>query len=283
MTGNIASVQQAQAGQEGTGRTVELLVVAVEKLKLRCLRLPERRPVILRPAWGDEAEGEILEVLPRKEWRFGRTDYLAGEIVGSRIDAAVLSPVPLELYNRGLWDPHAEFLHLWEEDEDGGNENLPEWVRAVLRADPRREYEMQQVIPGADPEDLEDPITEAVYLVHAGDFDRAFKILRRCLEADQRCSDAYVRAPGTLLLRRRALGAMDPEGPQVLPGRGGRGREGVAARVRRPAPLRLGGTTARSCGRSTAWACAGVGWATSRRRARPSGGGSSTRSSVLRR
>ncbi|MBC7105162.1 MAG: hypothetical protein H5T97_04425, partial [Firmicutes bacterium] len=130
MTGNIVSPQQVPAGRKGTGRTVELLVVAVEKLNLRCLRLPERRPVVFRPVRGDEAEGEVLEVLPRKRWRFGYTDYLAGEIVGSRIDGAVLSPVPLKLYDRGLWNPQAEFLQLWEEDEGGWSENLPEWVRA---------------------------------------------------------------------------------------------------------------------------------------------------------
>lgn len=191
MTGNIASPQQARASQEGTGRTVELLVVAVERLNLRCLRLPERKPVIFRPVRGDEAEGEVLEVLPRKRWRFGHTDYLAGEIVGSRIDGAALSPLPLELYDRGLWDPQADFVWWWKENDDDPDEELPEWVRALPRAGPRRKYEMQQVIPGADPEDLDDPITEAVDLAHAGGFDRAFKILRRCLEADQRCIDAY--------------------------------------------------------------------------------------------
>ncbi|HAG07486.1 MAG TPA: hypothetical protein DCL13_04855 [Peptococcaceae bacterium] len=167
-----------------------MLVVAVERVSLRCLRLPERRPVILRPMRGDEAEGEVLEVLPRRKWRFGRTDYLVGDIVGSRIDAAALSPVPLELYDRGPWDPQADFVWLWKENDDA-EEELPEWVWAVLRAGPRREFEMQQVIPGADPDEPDDPITQAAELARAGGLDAAFRMLQRCIEADQRCIDAY--------------------------------------------------------------------------------------------
>lgn len=195
MTGNAVAPERTRVGLKATNRpleeSVELIVVAAGGINLRCLRLPERKIVIFRPAGGDETEGEILKVLPRKEWRFGKTDYISGEIVDSYIDGVVLSPVPLKLYDRGLWDPQGDFISLWEENGSSTGDELPAWVQAVLQAGKRRQFEMQQVIPGANLDEMTDPIVDAVEYAHAGDFDAAFTILQKCLEADLRCIDAF--------------------------------------------------------------------------------------------
>jgi len=53
-------------------------------------------------------------------------------------------------------------------------------------------YEMEQVLPGADPDDWDsDPITESNDRRDAGDVEGARDILRRLLEADLRCLDAH--------------------------------------------------------------------------------------------
>ncbi len=53
-------------------------------------------------------------------------------------------------------------------------------------------YEMEQVLPGADPEQWDsDPITESNDRKDAGDVEGARDILRRLLEADLRCLDAH--------------------------------------------------------------------------------------------
>lgn len=51
---------------------------------------------------------------------------------------------------------------------------------------------MEQVLPGADPDDPDsDPITESNYLKDAGDARAAFKVLMELCEADVRCLDAH--------------------------------------------------------------------------------------------
>ncbi len=77
----------------------DLLVVAVDFVALRCLRLPERTAVMLRPVGGvrDEVEGQTLTVSVEKEWRFGHTSYLSGKVTDCRIDGVALAPKPLGL------------------------------------------------------------------------------------------------------------------------------------------------------------------------------------------
>ncbi|MBC7346929.1 MAG: tetratricopeptide repeat protein [Clostridia bacterium] len=128
----------------------------------------------------------------RREWRYGNTTYLSGRVLDSRIDGSVLAPVPLGLYLRGVWDPRAEFADLWL--EPGIQDLCPplaDWARKVVAAGKRPVYEMEQVIPGSDPAELDDPITRAVDFARAGNLDAAFALLQKCLEGDLRCLDAY--------------------------------------------------------------------------------------------
>lgn len=173
---------------------VELIVLAAGKTNLRCLRLPERKIITLRPVGGvrDETEGEILRVIPNKEWEYKKHTYLSGKVIDSYIDGSVLTPVPLRLYSHGTWDSFYYFAELWEIDPDRElPSSLPEWVIAVLKAGPREVFEMEQIIPGANPEEMEDPISLAVEYAHQGNIDKTWQILHGCLTKDLRCIDAF--------------------------------------------------------------------------------------------
>jgi hypothetical protein len=71
---------------------------------------------MLRPAGGVryEVEGQTLTVSIDKEWRFGHTSHLSGRVIERRVDGAVLAPKPLELYDRGTWDPKEESADILE-------------------------------------------------------------------------------------------------------------------------------------------------------------------------
>jgi tetratricopeptide (TPR) repeat protein len=91
----------------------------------------------------------------------------------------------LRLEERGVWDPKE---HYWGEE----GERIEEWAKPLLPWGPRPEFEMEQVLPGADPDDpFSDPITESTDLQDAGDRLAAKKILMQLCEADLRCLDAH--------------------------------------------------------------------------------------------
>ena len=63
--------------------------------------------------------------------------------------------VPLQLHHRGVWDPDQEY---WGEE----GEPIEEWATPIIARGPRPMYEMEQVLPGADPDDPDsDPILRA--------------------------------------------------------------------------------------------------------------------------
>jgi tetratricopeptide (TPR) repeat protein len=129
--------------------------------------------------------GEIVKVRPRKQWSYAGHPYLSGEIESTRIDAAALGLVPLRLQKGGLWDPKQ---HYWGE----ANEPIEEWAKPIIAWGPRPAFEMEQVLPGADPDDpFSDPITEANDLKDASDRPGAKKILMGLCESDLRCLDAH--------------------------------------------------------------------------------------------
>jgi hypothetical protein len=124
-------------------------------------------------------------VQPRKRWTYGRNAYLSGEIIASRIDVSALGLTPFRLEERGVWDPNEEY---WGE----GGEPPPEWALPIIARGPRSEYEMEQVLPGDDPDDPDsDPIIQSNDLKEQRDFSGARKILMRLLDADLRCLDAH--------------------------------------------------------------------------------------------
>lgn len=104
-------------------------------------------------------EGEIFAVEPEKDWFFNKAHFINGKIVSNRIDipALGLEPLPVYCFNRKT-----------------------------------REYEMEQVIPGAWEDEMEDPITDAVDLKNMGRIDEAWEVLHKIIDQDLRCIDAHV-------------------------------------------------------------------------------------------
>jgi tetratricopeptide (TPR) repeat protein len=93
--------------------------------------------------------------------------------------------VPLKLEGQGLWTPEE---HYWGE----ANEPIEEWAKPIIARGPRQSFEMEQVVPGRDPDDFDsDPICESNDLKEAGDPVAARQILMELCQADLRRLDAY--------------------------------------------------------------------------------------------
>ena len=91
---------------------------------------------------------------------------------------------PLTLRPSGTWDPERQ---TWTEDE-----RIENWLEPILAAGVRPMYEMEQVLPGDDPDDPDsDPILKAVELHQAGAAAAARRLLLRVAERDPRCLDAH--------------------------------------------------------------------------------------------
>jgi hypothetical protein len=165
---------------------VELIVLSVKERAVRC-RLPgSERAITLRPSrLGDVVPGEIVTVMPRKQWRYAGHPYLSGEIHSTRLEAESLDLVPLGLQEIGVWDPKE---HYWGEE----NDPIEPWAKPIIAYGPRPEFEMEQVLPGQNPDDpFDDPITQADDLKEAGERAEAIKILMDLCQADLRCLDAH--------------------------------------------------------------------------------------------
>jgi hypothetical protein len=181
---------------------VALVALSVKERAARCRLLGRDRVITLRAGrFWDLVPGEIVTVKPSKLWRYGGHPYLSGEIESKRLDVAALGLVPLRLEEKGLWDP---------EDADWCNkgDRIEDWEKLIIARGPRPEFEMEQVLPGEDPDDpFSDPITEANDLKEAGDRLAAEKILMALCESDLRCLDAHAHL-GNLAFDRRPQDAI---------------------------------------------------------------------------
>jgi hypothetical protein len=165
---------------------VELVVVSLKQKAARCRVLKTGESITLRAGrlWA-VCPGEIAVVRPKKQWSYGGHPYLSGSIESARLDAAALGLTPLALRDRRVWDPKE---HCWG---DPGRP-LDDWERAIIAWGPRDGFEMEQVLPGQDPEDpFDDPIIEANDHKEAGDCKGAYEILMGLCQADLRCLDAH--------------------------------------------------------------------------------------------
>ncbi len=167
-------------------KPVQLVALSVKERSARCRLLGSERIITLRASrlW-EVVSGAIVMVRPRKKWRYAGHPYLSGEIQSTRIDVKALDLVPLELVEMGMWDPKEEY---WGEDE----EPIEEWAKPIIAHGPRPMFEMEQVLPGEDPDDpFNDPITRSNDLKAAGKRAEAIKILMELCRADLRCLDAH--------------------------------------------------------------------------------------------
>ena len=167
-------------------KPVELVALAIKDRAAVCRLLGSDRIITLRASrlW-ELVPGMIATVTPRKHWLFGGHPYLSGEIQSTRIDMKALDLVPLGLEDMGMWDPEEEY---WGEDD----EPIDEWALPIIAHGPRPMFEMEQVLPGEDPEDpFSDPIIRSNELKNAGQGAEAIKILMELCRADLRCLDAH--------------------------------------------------------------------------------------------
>jgi hypothetical protein len=165
---------------------IELIVLSIKERAARCRLLGTDRAVTLRASrlW-DVVPGEIVTVTPRKQWSYAGHPYLSGRIQSARLDVGALGLVPLKLKDGGTWDPEEEY---WGEE----GEPIDNWAKSIIARGPRPAFEMEQVLPGADPDDpFADPITESNDLKDASEGAAAYKILMDLCQADLRCLDAH--------------------------------------------------------------------------------------------
>ena len=165
---------------------VELIALSVKERAARCRLLGTDRAITLRASrlW-DVVPGEIVTVKPRTQWSYAGHPYLSGEIESTRLDVRALGLVPLRLEDMGTWDPKEEY---WGEE----NDPIEEWAKPIIARGPRPAFEMEQVLPGQDPDDpFADPITESNDLKDAGERAEAHKMLMELCQADLRCLDAH--------------------------------------------------------------------------------------------
>jgi hypothetical protein len=177
--------QRRGSGEIESGRPRDLIVLARRSNALRCRMPGTYCELTLRTAVRGEVPGEIITVLPSKTWTYAGHPYLSGKVQSSRLDVAALSLEPLCLSPEGDWDPEEEY---WGEAGDP----IDEWAKPIIAQGKRPAFEMEQVIPGADPEDYDsDPILEASELRAAGWLGAAEELLMRLLAQDLRCLDAH--------------------------------------------------------------------------------------------
>jgi hypothetical protein len=177
---------------------IELVVLSVKEKAARCRLVGSDGVITLRASrlW-DIVPGEIAVVKPRKQWTYAGHPYLSGEIESSRVDIDALGLVPLKLEDRGIWKPGE---HYWGE----ADEPIEEWAKPIIARGPRQSFEMEQVVPGRDPDDFDsDPICESNDLKDSGYLEAASQVLMELCQADLRCLDAHAHL-GNLVFDSRA-------------------------------------------------------------------------------
>jgi hypothetical protein len=166
-------------------RPLDLIVLALKSNALRCRVLGTEREITLRTAVRREVPGEIVTVVPTRQWTHAGHPYLSGRVQSSRLDVQALGIVPLRLEPEGDWDPEEEY---WGEE----GEPLDKWAKPIVARGKRPAFEMEQVLPGSDPDEWDtDPIIEASELNAAGERGAAEGLLMKVLAEDLRCLDAH--------------------------------------------------------------------------------------------
>lgn len=159
-------------------------VLPVDRSRSVEITVDDKNLGAFRLEWLRKPENSLLE-------RFGESILLRFEKaeqahpLPSAITVQATTITPLKLEPRGLWDPAEEY---WGEE----GEPLEEWAKAIITQGPRPLFEMEQILPGADPEDFDsDPIIPANELRDHGLTQQARKLLSDLIDQDVRCLDAH--------------------------------------------------------------------------------------------
>lgn len=190
------------ARTEPPSGNIDVVVLSLSARAARCKILNTGEVITLRAdtLW-NVVPGEIATIKPAKQWTYGGNPYLSGNIETTRLDAKAIGLMPLRLEPCGDWDPAEEY---WGEPGDP----VGEWAKKIIKRGRRPRFEMEQVIPGEDPEDMRnDPIIESNDKKDAGDFSGAYDILMGLCRADLRCLDAHAHL-GNLSFDTRPMDAI---------------------------------------------------------------------------
>ncbi|HEY6458376.1 MAG TPA: tetratricopeptide repeat protein [Steroidobacteraceae bacterium] len=175
-----APVEQHQVSGDEAGITMKVSALTVLQLyRDRIMPADPRKSVELTVAGRKLGDSFGAPVLLRFERKPARKEQ------PRPANAWLSGLVPLKLEARGQWDPAEEY---WAED----GEEIEPWAHPIVKRGRTRQYEMEQILPGADPEDFDsDPILQANKLKDRGQIAGAKKLLERLLVKDLRCLDAH--------------------------------------------------------------------------------------------
>jgi len=90
----------------------------------------------------------------------------------------------LKMKSFGKWDPKDEF-----QDYDEAQATHP--YDKIIATGKRPCWEMENILPGYDPDDIDCPIGEGIDLMDSGDWQGAVSHMKGLLKKDARCLDAY--------------------------------------------------------------------------------------------
>ena len=90
----------------------------------------------------------------------------------------------LKIKSFGLWNPEEEF-----QDQESDQPSHP--YDKILAVGKRPAWEMENILPGFDPEEFDCPIGEGVDIYESGDPSGAIRHMKGLIKKDSRCIDAY--------------------------------------------------------------------------------------------
>lgn len=186
-----AYTREPTSATEGRMAAEDLVVFGVGRRHASCRFVRDQKDASIRLSsyeLGQIIPGEILTIAVRKTWEYGAQLHVSGSMLSHRLDVQRLGLVPLGLRYQGEWEPQEFF-----ERELAGiaERDIPDYYLPILAAGVRPEYEMDQVIPGYNPTDDDDPIVVAADRMEGGDGAGARELLMSLLAEDLRCVDAY--------------------------------------------------------------------------------------------
>jgi tetratricopeptide (TPR) repeat protein len=204
-----APIEQHQVAEDATGVTLQVPALTALQLYRDCI-IPADPCRSVELTVGGRKVGAFylqwLRSLPGDS--FGTAVLLRFERKPAKKEQPysantwLTSLVPLKLEARGQWDPAQEY---WSEE----GEPIEAWAYPIIKRGPRSQYEMEQVLPGADKEDFDsDPILQSNELKDRGQIARAKKLLERLLIQDPRCLDAHAHL-GNLAFDKDVRTALD--------------------------------------------------------------------------
>lgn len=92
----------------------------------------------------------------------------------------------LEVYSTGSYTPRSDELGFEECDDE-----MLEIYADVVRRGNRKSWEMEQVLPGYDPESIDCPILVGIDIASTQGYDAGIRHFKSLLKKDPRCQDAY--------------------------------------------------------------------------------------------